>query len=170
MSKLRILFITLSLLLVAGYAQAGTWYSPLTAVAVETTGPATMISVKPDSPPEAIIVKPTSGVVTAENEQWVQVGLPAEGQKVIKGLEICYQVNAAEGSTYIDTVRLTRMTAPDTPFVLYESTMPLNSTDPICQELGMSPRKVKGAITLSLRVVFGNVLDSIKIGGIKLVY
>ncbi len=169
MSKLRVVFIGLSLLLIAGYAQAGSWYSPLTAVAVGTTGTAT-ISVKPDSPPEAIIINAAS-IVTAGDEQWVQIGLPAEGQKVIKAVEICYQVNATTpGTTYIDMVRLTRMTVPDMPFILFESTTPLDSADPICQNLGMSPRKIKGAITLSLRVVFGDPADSIKIGGIKLVF
>ncbi len=169
MSKLRLLVIALFvflLFLLVGYAQAGSWYSPLTAVVVGTTGPATLITVAPDSPPEAIIVHAGSAVA-AGDEQWVQIGLPAGGQKVIKAVEICYQAN---GAAYIDTIRLTRMTTPDTPSVLFESTTPLNSPAPTCERLNMSPTKIKGAITLSLRVVFGADTDSIKIGGIRLVF
>ncbi len=172
MGKLRILVVAFSLFLVAGYAQAATWYSPLTGVAVGTDGHDTLILVKPDSPPEAIIVTSTStSPVGAVDEQWVQIGLPAEGQKQIKGLEVCYQVSTANpGSTFIETVKLTRMTAPDTPFILFESTTPLDSTTPLCQDFSISPKTVKGAITLSLRMVFGDAADSIKIGGIKLVF
>jgi hypothetical protein len=170
MSKLKVLFLVLSLLLLVVSAQAATWYSPLTAVAVGPTGPATLISVAPDSPPEAIVVTATSTVI-AGDEQWVQIGLPAGGQKVMKAVEICYDVNSVNpGSTYIDTVRLTRMTTPDSPVVLFESVTPLMSTDPVCERLGMSPRKIGGAITISLKVVFGDLADSIKIGGIKLVF
>jgi len=169
MNRLRVIVIVLFLFLSAGYAQGGSWYSPLTAV-VGTTGLA-VISVAPDdTTPEAM--KVTADIpVGAADDRWILIGLPAGGQKNMKALEICYQITATtEALTYIDTVKLTKMTTPDTPSDLFEYTTDLNSADPVCQRLDTNPKKLSGAVTLKLKVVLGDAADSIKIGGIRLVF
>ena len=175
MKKFMTVVLVISLFLLAAYAQAETvWFSPLTAIPVGPSGPDTnRLTVQPYCCPSTAIEIKATQVVTEDSYQWVILGLTSQLNKVIKGVEIYYEVNtASEGSTYISQVRLTEMTTPDVALVIHDDETDLTSTDPTSYiSLTDKPKpKVKGTITLALKVVIGSTTDSIRVGGIKLIY
>jgi hypothetical protein len=176
MNKFMTVVLVISLFLFTGYAQAETlWFSPLTAIPVGPNGPATnVLKVEPYCCPSTAIEITASEVVDEfHSPQWVLLGLTTQLNKVIKGVEIYYEVDTARlGSTYISQVRLTQMTTPDYADVIHDDPTELTSKTPTSYiSLTQNPKpKVKGTITLELRVIFGNTADSIRVGGIKLIY
>ena len=176
MKKVLIAMLVVSLFLITAYAQAETsWYSPLTAIPVGPNGPVTsVLTVQPYCCPTTAIEITASEVVLEEHSpQWVNLGLTSQMNKVIKGVEIYYEVETATpGSTYISQVRLTQMTTPDEALVIHDDPTDLTSTDPTSylSATGKPKAKVGGTITLALKVVFGSTNDSIRVGGIKVIY
>lgn len=175
MKKLLTVVLVISLFLITAYAQAETvWFSPLTAIPVGPSGPATnVLTVQPYCCPSTAIEIKASQIVIEDDFQWVILGLTSQLNKVIKGVQIYYEVETASpGSTYISQVRLTEMTTPDEALVIHDDDTDLTSTDPTSYiSLTEKPKpKVRGTITLALKVVFGNIADSIRVGGIKLIY
>lgn len=171
----KILLLALFIILIAGIAQAeNIWFSPLTAIAVGPAGPPSDLDVAPFCCPSTAI-KVTASKLVAENSfQWVLIGLTTQEKKVIKGVEVCYQVHTTQpGSTYISQVRLTQTTKPDSALVIHDDATDLVSTDPVCYT-SYAPKsskpKVNGDITLGLKIVIGNQGDEIRVGGIKLIY
>ena len=175
MKKVLIAMLVVSLFLITAYAQAETsWYSPLTAIPVGPSGPATnLLTVEPYCCPSTAIEIKATQVVVEDDFQWVNIGLTSQMNKVIKGVEIYYEVEAATpGSTYISQVRLTQMTTPDEALVIHDDPTDLTSTDPTSylSATGKPKAKVGGTITLTLKVVFASTNDSIRVGGIKVIY
>lgn len=171
----KILLLASLLILIAGTAQAESiWFSPLTAIAVGPAGPPSDLYVAPFCCPSTAIKITASKTVTEDSFQWVDIGLTAQEKKVIKGVQVCYQVQTTQpGSTYISQVRLTQTTTPDSALVIHDDATNLVSTDPVCYT-SYTPKsskpKVNGDITLSLKIVIGNQGDEIRVGGIKLIY
>ncbi len=175
MNKIKIIISVLALLLIAGYAQAETiWFSPLTAIPVGPAGPSSKLEVSPYCCPNTAIEVSTEQPVSEDALQWINLGLTTQANKVIKGVQICYQVHTSfPGSTYISQVRLTTMTTPDqTIDIIHDDTTNLTSTDPTCYTSNtLKPKpKVGGTTTLSLKMVFGSASDKIRIGGVKLIF
>jgi hypothetical protein len=158
----------------AAYAAASITYSPLTGIGVGPSGPATAkITTEPFCcPSDALLVKATTPVGEADF-QWVNLGLTVPRSmefRSIRGVEVCYSLKTGKkGATYISQTRLADMTTPDRAIV--EMDDPTDRTDPgptcYTSKGGFSP---KGTVTLSLKVVFGDVADEIRIGMVRLYF
>jgi len=174
MDRFKKLFLVLPLLLlIAGSAHAATnyWFSPLTAVAVGPSGSPSILTVSPASSPSTALRVTAGDIVMEDDFQWVLLGLtiPSGASGRIKDVEICYQViTSSRGDTYISQVRLTKMTTSDKADVIRDDETNLTETDPTCYKSVVNKKKVKGTITLALKMVFGSTEDAILIGGIRL--
>jgi hypothetical protein len=140
-------------------------YSPLGAVAEGPSGAgsAQFTAVASGS---AITLTPQQ-VVTEDGFQFVDFGLPWD-RGDITSVRVCYKVLAAgAGATYISQTRLTDMTIPPTATVRLDDGANRTSTAGACYTVAtrLSP---SGAVTLSLKVVFGSTGDRIQIGAIQL--
>lgn len=163
----RLLLAIVSVVCIAGASEAAyTYYSPLIGVPLSQAG-SPRLEVRPIQQVNAALAVTATEVVGGGDWQWVVFPLPVRGSR-IKGLRICYKINtAAPGTTYISTVRLTQVTDPTGGLVLLEEHTGLTSTTDTCYDVPMKTKKVKGAITLSLKMVFGSTQDSIWIGMIR---
>ena len=176
MKKFIMVLLIISLFLITGYAQAEkVWVSPLTAIPVGPSGPATnLLTVEPYSSPSTAIEIKSTQVVSDGDLQWVILGLTTQANKVIKGIQIYYDVDMLDPNlpTFISQVRLTQMTTPDVALVIHDDPTDLTSTDPTSYVslTGKPKPKVRGTITLELKVVLGSIGDSIRVGGISLIY
>jgi hypothetical protein len=142
-------------------------FSPLTAVAVGPSGPPSQLAVTPHSGPSTAVAISASGVVTESDYQWVLLGLTVDSGTEIEGVVVCYQVFGAK-TTYISQVRLTEMTTPDSTVVVHDDPTNLASTAAVCYKSQVDGHTVGGAITLALKMVFGQTQDKIVVGGIAL--
>lgn len=172
MNKIKVSILFFALFFIAGYAQAeNIWFSPLTAVPEDATGARSLVlGVAPYG--DAIEVTATEPVAEGDNK-WVVLGLTTQANKVMKGVQVCYQViTNSPGSTYISQVRLTTMTTPDFSTVIHDEPTNLTSTTATCYTTNTAKHKPKvgGTTTLSLKMVFGSAGDKITIGGVKLIF
>jgi hypothetical protein len=174
MKKMRFfVLVSVLFLMVASVEAENICFSPLTAVAVGPAGPPSDLIVSPYCCPSTAIKVTASKPVTEDSFQWVLVGLVAQEKKVIRAVQVCYEVNTKQpGSTYISQVRLTQTTTPDSALVIHDDPTNLTSTDPVCYTsyVKLPKPRVGGDITLELKMVIGNQGDEIRVGGIKLLY
>lgn len=173
MNKIKIVILVFVLLLFSGYAQAeNIWFSPLTGVAVGPSGPPSKLIVSPYCCPSTALKVTAAQTVTDSDSQWVILGLTAQEKKVIKGVQVCYQViTNSPGSTFISQTRLSSMSTPNSALVIHDDATNLTSIDPVCVTSLTKPKpKVTGTTTLELKMVIGNVGDEIIIGGVKLLF
>ena len=172
MNKIKVSILFFALFFIAGYAQAeNIWFSPLTAIPEDPTGARSLVlGVAPYG--DAIEITATEPVTEGDNK-WVVLGLTTQANKVIKGVQVCYQViTDSPGSTYIAQVKLSTMTTPDFSTVIHDDPTNLTSTIATCYTSNTVKRKPKvdGTTTLSLKMVFGSASDKITIGGVKLIF
>lgn len=148
--------------------------SPLGGIAVGPAGPRdSRIYAAPYCCPATALEVRAKEIVTENHFQWVDFGFSVarEGnRKPVSGVEVCYEIKSEmTGRTYISQTRLTDMTLPNAAFVKVDD--PTNHTDPAPQcytvKAGYIP---EGVVTLGLKVVFGDVNDSIVIGSTKLLF
>ena len=145
------------------------WYSPLTAVPESPNGMnPSLLRVQPSVMGDAIRVSSLTRV-NEDHFQWVVIGLTVPDGVTVSGVDVSYRVNSAvPGTTYISQTRLTRMTTPDVGLVMWDDPTDLTSTAPATYESVQSPFVTAGTITLELKIVIGNSVDSIDIGAIEL--
>ena len=148
--------------------------SPLGGIAVGAAGPRdAMIYVEPYCCPSTALEVRAKEVVSENQTQWVNLGFSVarEGSnKSVTGVEVCYEIKSeTPGQTYISQTRLTDMTIPNAAFVKLDDPTDRTDTAPQCYtvQAGYVP---EGAVTLGLRVVFGDVDDSIVIGSTRLLF
>jgi hypothetical protein len=171
-NKIKVSILVFALFFITGYAQAeNIWFSPLTAIPEDPTGARSLV-LGVTSYGDALEVTAT-GPVADGDFKWVVLGLTTQTNKTIKGVKVCYEViTASPSSTYISQVRLTTMTTPDFSTIIHDDPTNLTSTNPTCYTSNtVKPKpKVSGTTTLSLKMVFGNASDKIRIGGVNLIY
>ena len=146
---------------------AAIYYSPLTAIPVGPSGPPSQLKVTPHSSPSTAIAVTSSTVVNETDFQWVLLGLTVPHRTKVKAVVVCYQILGA-ASSYISQVRLTEMTMPNTAFVKHDDATNLTSTSPVCYKSTATGFRVRGTITLELKMVIGSQGDKILVGGISL--
>ncbi len=143
-------------------------FSPLTATAVGPAGPPSSLTVSPYSGPSTALVISAAGLVTAEQLQWVQLGLSVPAGTTINGVRVCYQVIGTPG-THITQVRLTEMTTPNVAVVRWDDAVTLGSTTPVCYTSRQAAFVTAGTITLMLRIAIAKAHDQILLGELALV-
>jgi len=171
-NKVKASILIFVLFLITGYAQAESlWVSPLTAIPEDPSGARSLVlGVTPHG--DALEVTATEPIAEGDF-RWVVLGLTTQANKVIKGVQVCYEVETASpGSTYISQVRLTKMTTPDVSTVIHDDPTDLTATSPTCYTSNtLKPKpKVGGTTTLNFKMVFGSASDKIRIGAIKLIF
>ena len=117
-----------------------------------------------------IITSTTVGeTFTLGGNKVVEKGLDVPPNYRITGVRICYENSAA--TSFISQVRLSQVqNPPSTAAVLLDDGTDHTSVGPICVDstAAMLNDPSTGAIRLSIRVNFGNILDRIVIRGIAL--
>ena len=145
--------------------------SPLGGRAVGPSGPASaMISTQPYCCPSTALEVRSNEIVEEGDFQWVNFGfsLPIEKNMAISGIEVCYEILSDElGRTYISQTRLTDMTTPDTAHVKLDDGTDRKALGPQCY-VTKGSFTPDGAVTLHLKVVFGDTSDRIIIGSTRL--
>ena len=140
-------------------------YSPLGATANGPSGPATAkFTAGPNCCPSTAVVLTPTAVSTESDFQWMNLGLPWDNTSV-SSVQICYAVTTA-GSTYISQTRITEMTMPNSATVRLDEGTNRLGPGPSCYTVtgpGV-PFVPTGAMTLSLKVVFGSTSDRITVG------
>jgi len=143
-------------------------YSPLGATANGPSGPVTaMFTAVPYCCPSTAIELTPAAIIGENDFQWMLLGLPWDNTEVSR-LTVCYAISTAkEGQTYISQTRLTNMTTPDAALVMLDDPTDQTAVGPTCYTVpaGFTP---DGALTLGLKVVFGNTRDRITIGMVAL--
>lgn len=159
---------------VPSHAQSAMTYSPLTGNGVGPNGPAgAKIKTEPYCcPSTALLVKANQPV--GENDfQWVDLGLSVPGSAAgrrIAGVQVCYEIHAPlPDTTYISQTRLTDMTTPNAATVTLDDPTKRLAPGPTCYTV-RSAFRAKGTVTLSLKVVFGNIRDEIRLGMVRLYF
>lgn len=88
----------------------------------------------------------------------------------ISGVEVCYEIKSkVPGSTYISQTRLTDMTIPNAALVKLDDGTDRKEFGPKCY-VAKGGFRPEGAVTLALKVVFGNINDAIIIGSTRLLF
>lgn len=170
----RVIIMGVLALLVGCTAITQVVQSPLGGIAV---GPAGLRDVKiyaaPYCCPSTALEVRAKEVISELHFQWVNFGfnLAREGdQKPISGVEVCYEIKSAvPGRSYISQTRLTDMTTPNVALVRFDDGTDRTDLGPQCYtvDVGYIPQ---GATTLALKVVIGDLGDSIIIGSTRLLF
>lgn len=149
------------------------WYSPLNTLPVsrkQATPPLLIVAPYWAHPSTKITVKQE---ITADDNQWVYTGLSIPDGTGIKGLIVHYQTQGVPmTSTGIRHVRLTEVTAPtsNTPKNFVDVSTDLASSSPVKYITHFSTKKVAGALSLQLQMVFsGSSADLILLGAIGVI-
>jgi hypothetical protein len=139
-------------------------YSPLGATANGPSGPATaLFTAGPHCCPSTAVVLTPTAVSTESSFQWMNLGLPWDNTSVSL-VRVCYIISSAvAGRTYISQTRVTDMTMPNSALVLLDDGTDRTAAGPLCYTVPASFTPT-GAMTLSLKVVFGSTSDRIMIG------
>jgi hypothetical protein len=98
--------------------------------------------------------------------QWLSLPLIVDDSLKIKGVTVCYELSDAR--SFISQVRLAEELEPPTATVMHDDPTDLTSTTAECVESAVADYQPDGAVTLSLRLNFGNGGDRIYIGAIGL--
>ena len=96
--------------------------------------------------------------------KWVFLGLHLPPCTEIKAVRINYQVSNSR--SFISQVRLTEMTTPDRALVRHDDPTDLTSVNPTCYVSEVANLRAEGAMTLALRLNFGNRADKIILGAV----
>jgi hypothetical protein len=143
-------------------------YSPLGATANGASGPgsAAFTAAPHCCPDTAVVLTPQRAIGDAE-AQWMNLGLPWDNGQ-ITAVRVCYKVSTASpGGTYISQTRLTDMTVPTSASVVLDDGTNRAGTGGSCYNVSAAVTP-QGALTLSLKVVFGSTGDRITIGMVRL--
>jgi len=97
--------------------------------------------------------------------KWISLPLPIPTNLKIKKVTVCYEVSDPL-SSFISQVRLSEEKEPPTATVVHDDPTDLKMTGPTCYESIVGSLRPQGAITLSLRMNFGDASDHIDIGAI----
>ena len=148
--------------------------SPLGGIGVGPSGPASaVIFTQPYCCPSTALEVRANEVAGEDDFQWVNFGLSLPIEKdmnAISGVEVCYEIQSdGSGRTYISQTRLTDMTTPNTATVKLDDGTDRTELGPQCYVIN-SAVTPEGTITLALKVVFGNITDSIIIGSTRLLF
>jgi hypothetical protein len=98
--------------------------------------------------------------------QWISLPLIVQENLKIKAVTVCYDLS--DSGSFISQVRLSEETTPPTATVMHDDGTDLTSTSAECVESVVSDYQPGGAVTLSLRLNFGDTADRIDIGAIGL--
>lgn len=174
MKTIHGLFVIVVLVLLAGCAITQVVQSPLGGIAVGPAGPRdAKIYAEPHCCPSTALEVRAKEVVVENSNQWVEFGFSVpieENMNPISGVEVCYEIKSeVHGRTYISQTRLTDMTIPDAAYVKVDDGTDRKEFGPKCYVTNGS-FKPEGAVTLALKVVFGNVNDAIIIGSTRLLF
>jgi hypothetical protein len=145
------------------------WTSPLGFV----PSPPTLVTMRPYCCPSTAVEISATTLIKESDYQWINLGLTLPSKRnmngtFIKEVELCYTVESGSpGKTYISRIRLSRLTTPDGSLVIRDDPTKLASTNPVCHKLGALDTRIDGTISLELKLVFGDISDKIRIGGIR---
>lgn len=142
-------------------------YSPLGATANGPSGPATAkFTAGPHCCPSTATVLTPTVVSTESDFQWVVLGLPWDNGSVVS-VEVCYAISTVGNRTYISQTRISDMTTPNSAVVRLDDGTDRFGPGPVCYTVNGSFAP-SGALSLGLKVVFGNTSDRITIGMVAL--
>ncbi len=146
-------------------------YSPLGA----TPGAASVpikLKVAPDfNYAQTLLITATNTITAGENGQFVMIPLNGLASSTkIKGVRLCYYVDAVTpGATYarvrlnqMDTDDFSAVSIQDDPSILSNTTLSVHTTS-----ISSPFWKVGGTVTLKLNCIFANTSDEIHIGTIQ---
>lgn len=135
------------------------WHSPLLVRADENDPNLTLTQGIPSASTDV-----TSSLV---GDYWVLLPLTVPSTVEIKRIELCYRVSNA--ASYVDLIRLTRMTAPSGATVLVDDGTDRNSTVATCVQTPLTTLPVDGTYTLQLRLHFADTSHFFEIGAVGVV-
>jgi len=128
-----------------------------------------MIVAGPGANPKLLRVDPLE-VVGEVNFQWVHfpVTTALHSSGVVTAVEVCYDIDAVvPGTTYISQTRLTDTVAPPNSLVVMDDPTDRVDTESGCYTVEGLSVSADGALDLSLKVVFGDVDDTIRFGMLR---
>jgi hypothetical protein len=96
--------------------------------------------------------------------RWIALPLTIPTDLKIKKLIVCYQV--LNSRSFISQIRLSEQKEPPSATVIHDDPTDLTSTTPACYESNVGGLQSQKAITLGLRLNFGDASDHIDIGAI----
>jgi hypothetical protein len=99
--------------------------------------------------------------------QWLSLPLSVIEGQMIKGVEICYELSNER--SFISQIRLSEESEPPTATVIHDDGTDLTSTVATCYVSPVSDYLPSGAVTLSLRLNYGDGGDRIYIGSVGLI-
>jgi hypothetical protein len=128
----------------------------------------------------AITTDPTVGLVrgqfgdtlevyssTLGDLKWINFPLFLPSDRAIKKVLVCYQLTSS--LSFISQVRLSEETLPPSALVVHDDGTDLTSTSATMYESIVGNLGINGALTLSLRLNFGDTNARIKIGALGIV-
>ncbi len=98
--------------------------------------------------------------------KWIYIGLCLPPCTEIKAIHVCYQL--LNSRSFISQVRLAEMKTPERALVRHDDGTDLLSTDPTCYVSDVENYRPDGAVTLNLRLNFGDSSDKILLGAVGL--
>jgi len=119
----------------------------------------------------------TTGELGPDGEnKVVETGIPVPPDFLIRGVRVCYQVNAAaDADTFISQIRLCQLQDPSSSCsVLLDDATDQLDDGPVCVNssptfIDPDPPDAEGSLLLSLRVKFGSTADTICVRGVGLI-
>lgn len=174
MKTIQGIFLLVMLLLLSACEITQIVQSPLNGIGVGPAGPKdAKIYTTPYCCPSTALEIRAKEVVAEGAFQWVNFGfsVPIEkGMDPVSGIEVCYEIKAdVPERTYISQTRLTDMTIPNVAHVKLDDGTDHMDPGPMCY-VAKGSFTPEGAVTLALKVVFGDVKDAIVIGSIRLLF
>lgn len=142
-------------------------YNPIGATATGPSGPASAkFTAGPHCCPSNALVLTPKQVIGEADLQWLDLGLNWDNAG-ITSVDVCYAISTSVvGTTYISQTRVSEMTTPNSAVVRLDDGTNRTTPTANCYTVPASFTP-SGALSLSLKVVFGNVNDRITIGMVK---
>lgn len=96
--------------------------------------------------------------------KWLSLGLALEPNAALEEVIVCYQVSNAR--SFIKQVRIEEMSTPDQALVLHDDPAALDSTSAVCYTSNVGGVVPTAAVSLALRLYFGDINDVISLGAV----
>lgn len=136
------------------------WISPLGMIADESTSGVTHLTLNRGGLGNTLRV----GTDQVGDLQWLMQPLALPDHLVIKAVTVCYGLSSE--NSFISQVRLSEEMEPPSATVQHDDPTDLLSTDGECYVSEVADLAINGAVTLSLRLNFGDVTDRVDIGAL----
>jgi hypothetical protein len=138
------------------------WYSPLNMVGVPLGSSESNLILTRGGFGNTLRVSSSQ----AGDLQWLSLPLIVDDNLAITGVTVCYELSNER--SFISQIRLSEEKEPPSATVMHDDGTDLTSTTSECVESAVTNYQPGGAVTLSLRLNFGNGGDRIYIGAVGL--